>query len=358
MMPTAGTDRVVRFLQYFLIDGKGYTLFSLLFGCGFSIILEHAYERGGNGIRLFYRRMLILMIIALIHLLLIWSGDILCLYALLGMILPLFHNMTNKRLLCSAGILLVIPVFIDAFQQLAGVSLSQPLYDAWWRKADSMGIDEANFATWLRDADSYGGVFAFLMQGCVERIWEFADGNRVFKVLGLFVLGYAIGRNKLYAKLGEHKRQVVKILQLSSLIGIPFSLIYAWDSVSGHPCGIFVHSALYFVSVVPMAFVYLSLICLLCIKCEKSRVLRFFAKPGRMALTNYISQSVFGIIIYYGIGFGLGLSQGLYEIELTAVCVFLFQALFSFVWLRWFKYGPLEWVWRMFTYGRWLSPLK
>lgn len=114
-MPTAGIDKVVRFLQYFLIDGKGYTLFSLLFGCGFSIILEHAFQRGGNGVRLFYRRMSNLMVIALCHLLLVWSGDILCLYALLGMILPLFHNQSNKKLLWTAGILLAIPVFLDAF---------------------------------------------------------------------------------------------------------------------------------------------------------------------------------------------------------------------------------------------------
>lgn len=88
-MPTAGVDRVVRFLQYLLVDAKFYGIFSILFGIGFSIILSHAEERGSSGIRLFYRRMLVLLGFALVHLLCIWSGDILCLYAVVGMLLPL-----------------------------------------------------------------------------------------------------------------------------------------------------------------------------------------------------------------------------------------------------------------------------
>lgn len=357
LMTTAEADGVVRFLQYFLIDGKGYTLFSLLFGCGFSIILEHAYQRGGNGVRLFYRRMFFLLVIALCHLMFIWSGDILCLYALMGMLLPLFHNMSDKKLLFSAGLLLLIPVLIDIFRQASGISLATPIYEAWWSKANSLGINDGNFATWLRDADSYGAMFAFLQQGSIERMWEFVDGNRLFKVLGLFVLGYAIGRNKLYARLPELKPQLKKVLAISAVVGIPSSLLYAYDSVCGHPYGIALHSLLYLVSVLPMAFSYLTLWCLFSISHPSAVIMKVFAKPGRMALTNYITQSIFGIIIYYGIGFGLGLSQGLYEIELTAAVVFIIQILLSTAWMHYFRFGPLEWIWRMLTYCRWL-PLR
>lgn len=357
LMTTAEADGVVLFLQYFLIDGKGYTLFSLLFGCGFSIILEHAYQRGGNGVRLFYRRMFFLLLIALCHLMFIWSGDILCLYALMGMLLPLFHNMSDKKLLFSAGLLLLIPVLIDIFRQASGISLATPIYEAWWSKANSLGINDGNFATWLRDADSYGAMFAFLQQGSIERMWEFVDGNRLFKVLGLFILGYAIGRNKLYARLPELKPQLKKVLAISAVVGIPSSLLYAYDSVCGHPYGIALHSLLYLVSVLPMAFCYLTLWCLLSISHPSAVIMKVFAKPGRMALTNYIAQSIFGIIIYYGIGFGLGLSQGLYEIELTAAVVFIIQILLSTAWMHYFRFGPLEWIWRMLTYCRWL-PLR
>uniref|UniRef100_A0AB33JG43 DUF418 domain-containing protein n=1 Tax=Prevotella sp. GTC17262 TaxID=3236797 RepID=A0AB33JG43_9BACT len=357
-MPTAAVDSITRYMQYFLIDGKGYTIFSLLFGCGFSIILEHAFQRGASGISLFYRRMTILLLIALCHLLFVWSGDILCLYAVLGMILPLFHKLSNKGLLWSAGVLLFIPVALDFVQQLFGLSFAAPLWDAWWATAVRVGINEGNFATWLRDADNYSAMFQFLMQGAVERMWEFVDGNRVFKVLGLFVLGYAIGRNRLYARLEDFRPQMVRICKWSSLIGIPTSLLYAWHAVSGHPWGAAMHSMLYFISVVPMAFFYITAICLLYLHCPAYIAFRIFAKPGRMALTNYISQSVIGVMIYYGIGFSLGLTQGLYQIELTAIAVFALQILFSWLWMEGMKYGPLEWVWRMMTYGRWLNPKK
>jgi uncharacterized protein len=77
-----------------------------------------------------------------------------------------------------------------------------------------------------------------------------------------------------------------------------------------------------------------------------------------MALTNYIAQSVFGMIIFYGTGFALGAKTGLVYVELIAAGIFLFQVLYSYVWLRNFRFGPLEWLWRMLTYGKWLKLMK
>ena len=91
-MPTASVDSVVRFLQYVFVDGKFYTIFSLLFGIGFSIIMANAERRGASGFRIFYRRMAVLLAIGFLHLMFIWSGDILMLYALMGMLLPLFRR--------------------------------------------------------------------------------------------------------------------------------------------------------------------------------------------------------------------------------------------------------------------------
>lgn len=84
-MPTAGIDRIVHYIQYVFIDGKFYTIFSLLFGIGFSIIITNAARKGANGFRIFYRRMFVLLLIGFLHLMFLWSGDILMLYALLGM---------------------------------------------------------------------------------------------------------------------------------------------------------------------------------------------------------------------------------------------------------------------------------
>ena len=77
-----------------------------------------------------------------------------------------------------------------------------------------------------------------------------------------------------------------------------------------------------------------------------------------MALTNYISQSLIGVLLFYGLGFGLGTSFGLIQIELTALAVFFIQILLSRLWFRYFRFGPLEWIWRLLTYGRYFPILR
>ena len=118
------------------------------------------------------------------------------------------------------------------------------------------------------------------------------------------------------------------------------------------------HTILYTVSVYPLGGAYAALLGLFCIAHPDLAMWKWFAAPGRMALTNYIFQSVIGIILFYGIGIGLGASLGLAQTEIAATGVFTFQILFSKIWLRYFQYGPLEWVWRMLTYGKWLKILK
>ena len=75
----------------------------------------------------------------------------------------------------------------------------------------------------------------------------------------------------------------------------------------------------------------------------------------RMALSNYLSQSLIGVLLFYGLGFGLGCSIGLVYIELTALTVFAVQIVVSGWWLQWFRFGPLEWIWRMLTYGNYFK---
>ena len=353
-MPTAAADRIVRFFQYLLIDGKFYTLFSLLFGIGFSIIISHAAERGANGFRIFYRRMAILALIGCTHLMLVWSGDILLLYAVLGMLLPLFRNMSDRRILTVAAVLLIIPVAVDAVCESAGVFLGKYPYDQWWRYAGLYGITEENFGTWLRDASGYKDVSAFLIQGAWERMYEFVSGNRYFKVMGLFLIGFVVGRRHIYASLDAHKALLRQVAIWGCCAGLPLSVLYAWSSVGGHPCGDAVHSLLYLVSVYPLGFAYAALLGLFCIRHRNLAIWKVFAAPGRMALTNYISQSVIGMFLFYGIGFGFGGSVGLGETELIALGVFTFQTIFSKAWLTFFRFGPLEWIWRMLTYGRFL----
>ena len=352
LMPTATIDYIVQWALYILIDGKFYTIFSLLFGIGFSIILENNQNRGANGILIFYRRMFFLLLIGLAHLILIWSGDILMLYALVGMTLPLFRKCRGKTLLVWAGIFLFLPVIIDYICQFTGVYLSAKLVEWQWLLCDRFGITEENFAYWLHDASNYEDMHKFLLMGAVERMQEFVDGNRYFKVLGLFLIGFWLGRKKVYANLNVYKIHIKRLSVIGLAVGLPLSAIYAWSAMTGKPFGFGTHSLFYFFSVYLTSFGYMTLFCLVYINHTENKVWRFLSYPGRMALTSYIGQSAIGVLIFYGVGLGLGAMVGLVYGEIIAIAVFFFEITFCALWLQYFRFGPLEWIWRCLTYQR------
>lgn len=357
-MPTAGTDRIVHYLQYIFIDGKFYTIFSLLFGIGFSIIIANAMRRGADGLCIFYRRMLVLLLIGFLHLMFLWSGDILMLYALLGMLLPLFRNASNRALLIWAFVLMFIPVAVDFIVELSGISPSASVAELQQFYCAKYGITDENFAYWLRDAEHYSGTFGFLIQGALVRVQEFIDGNRYFKVMGLFLLGFYIGRNRFYTDLESRKPQLKRITRYGFVIGLPLSFLYAWSAMNSRPWGLGMHAVLYFASVFPLGLAYVAGSCLCYLRQPQWRGFRFFATPGRMALTNYIGQSVFGMLLFYGIGFGFGAGVGLVYVVLIAAGVWIVQALSSGIWLHYCQFGPLEWIWRILTYGKVFKLLK
>lgn len=355
--PTTAIDNLTQYFLYIFIDGKFYTIFSLLFGIGFSIILENNRKRGANGTLIFYRRMFFLLLIGLAHLILIWSGDILMLYALVGMTLPLFLHCKDRTILIWAGIFLLLPVIIDYVCQFTGVYLSAKLVEWQWLLCDRFGITEENFAYWLRDASSYEDMSKFLLMGAVERMQEFVDGNRYFKVLGLFLIGFLIGRHKIFAKLGDISSSLRKISIWGICAGIPLSAIYGWSAMNGKPLGFGTHSLFYFISVYLTSFGYISLFCLLYLRTRENLFWKMLSKPGRMALTCYIGQSAIGVLIFYGVGLGIGATTPLIFGELIALTVFIFEMGFTSAWLSFFRFGPLEWLWRCLTYLRFF-PLR
>jgi uncharacterized protein len=353
-MSTAGIDRVIKYLQYIFIDGKFYTMFSILFGTGFSIIMSKSMQKGGSSLALFYRRMAILAVTGALHLMFIWSGDILLLYAVLGMLLPLFRNVSNRKLLTFSALLILFPIVMDSVKAISGnrFDLSAPVVRATQHFNRWSGITDDNFGVWLRDGKSYSDVLKFLVSGAFIRMQEFIEGNRIFKVFGLFLLGLYIGRNRIYARLEENRIMLKKVMKYGFAAGLPLSAVYAWDALNAHPLGLVGHAAIYAASVVPLSLAYMSAVSLRSIAKKKHAVLDMLAAPGRMALTNYILQSVFGMFIFYGIGLGFGATAGLAYVELTAAGVFLIQILYSRLWLRYMQFGPLEWIWRMLAYRK------
>ncbi|HEY0116862.1 MAG TPA: DUF418 domain-containing protein [Allosphingosinicella sp.] len=326
-----------------LVDGKFYTLFSLLFGIGFSLQLARLQSRGVDGIRIFRRRLLVLLGIGLIHMVLIWDGDILTLYALLGLLLPWFRNWGDRHLLIAAVLLILSPI--------AGVALFEAL--GWQPHVAINGLGDSIGASlggnpkdpvgWLQRSDPQA-FLAWVLGG-----WPYAIGTRIEswripKVLGIMLLGLVLGRRLAAGGLLDDRRLMWMALAGGLAVGLPFSLAYALTADATQT------SLSSMLGTVPLALAFGAGFVLVWPRAKG--MLGLLAYPGRMALTNYLMHSLLGILLFYGIGFGLiGRlpPAGFYPIALAILAA---QVVFSRLWLARFDQGPMEALWRRLTYGR------
>lgn len=360
-MPTASIDKWVDYFHFIFIDGKFYSLFSLLFGIGFSIILLRTKAKA-LGLSVFYRRIVILILMGLAHSLLLWQGDILLLYGLIGLILPLFRNVTNRNLILFWALLILFPILMDLIKVVSENrwNVSKPMERMAMVADAAYGITDTNWRTWFMDHPKYVDLLKYNQSGILWRYQELLENNRFFKVLGMFLLGLYVGKNLIYRKMEENKSLLKKVQIWGFSIGLPISVTYAFLELDDHrlpEAFALMDTAAYVFSVVPLSLAYTSTICIWFLKGSHSKLLKLFSAPGRMALTNYILQTLLGILIFYGIGFGMGGTTGLIYVILIALGVYGLEMVFSHFWLKYFNYGPLEWIWRQLTYGKRL-PLR
>ena len=356
-MPTANIDTALKYFQAAFIDGKFYSLFSLLFGIGFTIILQKIKKSGKHHLTVFYRRIIILLLIGLAHALVLWEGDILLLYALLGLFLPLFRNMKDRTLLILSGVLIVSPLLFDLVRVISNGRWDLAIFfrQMAFSVSENSGITEKNYTNWLVQHKSFGDIMEWNKSGFFFR-WEMLLGtNRLPKVFAMFLLGLYAGRKLMYIKLEENKLLFKKIQKRSLLIGLPATIVHAYLQYDPyripHAAGL-LDTLFYALSVIPLSLFYTTSICLFFIKPSWQKRLLIFAPVGRMALTNYIMQTIFGIYIFYGVGLGWGATIGLVNVMSIALAVYILQLIFSNWWFKYFQFGPLEWVWRQLTYGK------
>ncbi len=355
--PTHQIDEVLAYVHFAFLDGKFYSLFSLLFGIGFAIMLRKKADGRQQAISVFYRRLIILLMIGLAHAFLLWEGDILVLYALLGMLLPLFRNWSDKALIRLAVILILLPLAFDAAKVLTNNkwNLATPFMQKAIELDTATGITQENAGTWLVDHKRYSDVLTWCRNSFFWRWNMLLDVNRLPKVFAMFLLGLYVGRKGIYLDLTAHRPLLKKVWRISLLIGLPTSLAHAYFELDGRrlPDAYGLTDTLFYaLSVIPLSLFYTTSICLLYQRLTAQRILNLFAPVGRMALTNYLVQSLCGVLIFYGIGLGFGASIGVSIVFLISLGVYLFQLCYSHLWFRYFQFGPLEWMWKQLTYGR------
>lgn len=362
-IPTWPADGVLGLLELAFVNGKFYSLFSLLFGIGFSIILIRNEQRGTNPLKIFYRRLFILLIMGACHLMLLWEGDILFLYAMLGMLLPLFRKCSDKTLLIWAGILIASPILIDIMKVVLQIKTGVFLEAIAQRIDKSTGLPtDDNFGQYLyREGSGWQEWRNWQASGWLYRYGYIIESNRIPKVLGMFLLGFYVGRKMMYQQLENYVVLFKSLKKWGLIIGIPTGIGLAACEAFGkqipHPLGL-AQTTLYAISVVPLSLAYASWLCLHWIKTEGNTRWKILAPLGRMALTIYIMQTLMGIFLFYGVGLGWGGNIGPTVFFPIAIGMYLFQIAFSHWWFRYYNYGPLEWIWRMLTYGKYLKITK
>ena len=377
-LPTWPADGIVALSELSFINGKFYSLFSLLFGIGFSIILIRNEKKGINPLKIFYRRLFILLLIGAVHLRLLWEGDILFLYALVGMTLPLFRKFSDKALLITSAALILSPILLDCIYVIAHARPGDGLERIAFKIDAKNGIplDQAGYSQYLfKEGSGWNEWRKWLESGWAYRYSYILNSNRIPKVLGMFLLGFYAGRKMMYLHLESYISLFKKMRLWGLVVGIPAAIACTYFEIFQksipNPIGLG-HSFFYAISVVPLSLAYTSMICLHWIK-KKMRSgdtsqisfgeivnskFKWLAPMGRMALTNYIMQTIIGVTIYYGVGFGFGGNIGPALFIPIGLGVYSFQVLYSNLWFKYFNYGPLEWIWRMLTYGKILKMTK
>lgn len=352
-------DRAARWFIAFFAEGKFYSTFAFLFGLGMAIQQERMAARGLAFVPFYLRRMLALALFGLVHAYLFWVGDILLLYSLMGLLtLWLFRNRRPKTLVRWAVVFLIVPLLINAV--LFGFTLlARSTPDGAAMTEQVLADQQATIET---GAAYHGGIYAggsfaevtalrVAEMNTVYATWPFMG----FNVWAMYLLGLAAGRAKLHRAFGERLPWLRRLWLWGLVLGLAGNLLYV---VFGHLSARSVPSLPLLASLAgqtvgapALSIFYMTSIVLLAQHAVWQRRLQPLAPVGRMALTNYLMQTVICTTLFYGYGFGLWGSIGPAAGILLAVTIYAVQVVYSRWWLARFRFGPMEWLWRTMSYG-------
>jgi uncharacterized protein len=347
-------DYATEFLIMALATGKFYPLFSFLFGLGMWMQIERIQAVGGNPGRFMVRRLLVLMGFGLIHALLIWNGDILFVYALVGLVALLFRKVQPRTLLIWAGVLVAIPVIFGTGFVALGTLLAGDMSGAAEGMAMFRDLEQRTIEIYARG--SWGEIFVWrTIEWLLFQFFLFLNGG-MLQILALFLIGMYFGKRQIFRNLnkGPASERRLPAGGVCLVGGLIANLVLAWQTQVTDPssplAGLW--PVLILVAGPILSYGYLALFVALTSTAAWHRRLQPLAAVGRMALSNYILQSIICTLIFYSYGLGLFGQVGAFAGLLISIVIWVGQIGISRLWLRHFQYGPLEWVWRSLTYGK------
>lgn len=359
-------DQTAAWLISFLATSKFFTLFSFLFGLGLGIQVLRAEERGAKFFGVYVRRLGALLLFGLAHAFLLWVGDILVLYSLVGFVVALFFRKAKPRTLVIWAIILTVLqlVWPLAFGglfwlgQTAAETSPEAAEQFELALAEQARISAEDIAI---DLEVYGT--GNYIEITAERVNDFVMAlgtsglTSVLTVWSMFLLGLAAAKSNIFQQLPDRLPFFRRVALICLPLGVVLNLWWAasgislaGDSMTNLGPEFFIAVAVLNLGGPVLSMGYMAGIVLLVYETPVGRWLSVLAPVGRMGLTNYLMQSLVATTIFYGYGFALfgqvGAAMGL----LITVVIYAVQIPLSHFWMGRFRYGPMEWLWRTMTY--------
>jgi uncharacterized protein len=345
-------------LRNVLFSGKFNSMFSLLFGIGFTIQLQRLIERqGAAGVRIYLRRLVALFVFGAIHMLVFWTGDVLHMYALLGVLLVFLRNTRDRTILTIIGLCLLFPIGLGMYKM---------------KTIDMQDLEhlEQAYSAWLASNDAAYGTGSFIdaMHEHIGETWflytDAASGEYTLsfyvQLTTTMLIGFLIGRHHFVQRIPELMPKIIRLQYWSLAIGVGSALLLAYGEKTVSPIDAsaksIVVSMMYVICRIALMSLYVTTLVRLAQRTLWQRRLAPIAAVGRMPLTNYLLQTAVATTIFYGWGLGFWNRGGPVTWFVLALAIFfIVQVPLSGWWLARFQYGPMEYLWRVLTYGRSMS---
>ena len=358
-----------------LFEGTMRALFSLLFGVGMFVLLDRLEKKGAclSAADIYFRRLLWLLLFGLIHgYLLLWTGEILYNYAVMGFIVFAFRNMAPRKLVIVAAVLFSIGAawnyadhrsnlqFVEAAEKALAIrekggdlSFEQREVLHNWETIEHKRSPEYVEAFNEKMHGGYFSLVAHLAPYNLKYDKKFLYRYDAWDILSMMLLGIALFKwNILSAK--RSYRFYGTMVALGYLFGLSVNY-YETHLIMSNDFSFLAFSQSYItydIGRVGMAIGHIGLIMIFC-KIPYGRWLKNrLGAAGKMALTNYIMHSVICMFVFTGVGFSLFGKLQRYELLYVVFSIWIFQLIISPIWLKYFYFGPLEWLWRNLSYGK------
>ncbi|HXU74468.1 MAG TPA: DUF418 domain-containing protein [Polyangia bacterium] len=352
---TSRFDAIARWIQALLVESKAQTLLTFLFGFGFAAQLLRAEARHEPVMGIYLRRLFVLLAIGLLHVML-WWGDVTWTYAVAGFALLLFLRTSDRARLVWAALLTFGCFAFGTWPSLRAAAARLVASPA------TMEQTMKSFAAAIHGKRFWPVVPAHLR---VALVWEAPIYLWYYAwLLGRFLVGYVAGTQRWFDDDGAGHLPLFRRFVLFGLVAdVPaavLTILLRLVPHAPHRLGPLASVAVGLVDqlgLLGLTAAYVGVIVLLMQRPSWRSLLTLIAPAGRMPLTTYISQSVISTFLYYGWGLGLAGTVRSARCVMLALAIFALQVVAAHLWLRRFRFGPLEWIWRALVYLQ-LPPMR